>query len=133
MSCREPRKSISGICARHAVGGEGLSVLELCLQGEFSRGNLNTLSPAAGPDLLPQDGVAGVAQLVEHLICNQRVGGSNPFASSKVRGGGATLRFALHSEATSKVRKYVGGSARARELASVKIRTGGRAVNGSRL
>jgi hypothetical protein len=25
---------------------------------------------------------AGVAQLVEHLICNQRVGGSNPFASS---------------------------------------------------
>jgi hypothetical protein len=32
---------------------------------------------------------AGVAQLVEHLICNQRVGGSNPFASSiqKVLGG----------------------------------------------
>ena len=26
--------------------------------------------------------LAGVAQLVEHLICNQRVGGSNPFASS---------------------------------------------------
>ena len=26
--------------------------------------------------------VAGVAQLVEHLICNQRVGGSNPSASS---------------------------------------------------
>ena len=25
---------------------------------------------------------AGVAQPVEHLICNQRVGGSNPFASS---------------------------------------------------
>ena len=25
---------------------------------------------------------AGVAQLVEHLICNQRVGGSNPFVSS---------------------------------------------------
>jgi hypothetical protein len=25
---------------------------------------------------------AGVAQLVEHLICNQRVGGSNPSASS---------------------------------------------------
>ena len=25
---------------------------------------------------------AGVAQLVEHLICNQTVGGSNPFASS---------------------------------------------------
>jgi hypothetical protein len=28
---------------------------------------------------------AGVAQLVEHLICNQRVGGSNPFASSSCR------------------------------------------------
>ena len=26
---------------------------------------------------------AGVAQSVEHLICNQRVGGSNPFASSR--------------------------------------------------
>ena len=26
---------------------------------------------------------AGVAQLVEHLICNQAVGGSNPFASSR--------------------------------------------------
>src|SRR5881227_450425 len=28
---------------------------------------------------------AGVAQPVEHLICNQRVGGSNPFASSRER------------------------------------------------
>ncbi len=28
--------------------------------------------------------MAGVAQLVEHLICNQRVGGSNPFASSSL-------------------------------------------------
>ncbi len=26
---------------------------------------------------------AGVAQLVEHLICNQRVGGSSPFAGSR--------------------------------------------------
>ena len=26
---------------------------------------------------------AGVAQSVEQLICNQQVGGSNPFASSK--------------------------------------------------
>jgi hypothetical protein len=26
--------------------------------------------------------LAGVAQLVEHLICNQRVGGSSPSASS---------------------------------------------------
>ena len=29
---------------------------------------------------------AGVAQLVEHLICNQAVGGSNPFASSRFLG-----------------------------------------------
>src|SRR5882724_6140895 len=29
---------------------------------------------------------AGVAQLVEHLICNQRVGGSSPFASSSSSG-----------------------------------------------
>ena len=28
------------------------------------------------------DKQAGVAQLVEHLICNQRVGGSTPSASS---------------------------------------------------
>jgi hypothetical protein len=27
---------------------------------------------------------AGVAQSVEHLICNQGVGGSNPFASSSI-------------------------------------------------
>ena len=26
---------------------------------------------------------AGIAQLVEHLICNQRVGGSSPSAGSK--------------------------------------------------
>ena len=29
--------------------------------------------------------IAGVAQLVEHLICNQRVRGSNPFASSSLQ------------------------------------------------
>ena len=28
---------------------------------------------------------AGVAQLVEHLICNQRVGGSSPFAGSTAK------------------------------------------------
>jgi len=41
-------------------------------------------------------GWAGVAQLVEHLICNQRVGGSNPFASSKVSSrsaGGCAARL----------------------------------------
>ncbi len=29
---------------------------------------------------------AGVAQLAEQLICNQQVGGSNPFASCKKSG-----------------------------------------------
>ena len=43
---------------------------------------------------------AGVAQLVEHLICNQRVGGSNPFASSikgerPGRSGSKFFRLAL--------------------------------------
>ncbi len=33
---------------------------------------------------------AGVAQLAEHLICNQRVGGSNPFASSSLSEAGRT-------------------------------------------
>ncbi len=28
--------------------------------------------------------LAGVAQLVEQLICNQQVGGSNPFSGSEV-------------------------------------------------
>ena len=37
---------------------------------------------------------AGVAQLVEHLICNQRVGGSIPSASStSVRQGSAAEKF----------------------------------------
>ena len=31
---------------------------------------------------------AGVAQLVEQLICNQQVGGSTPFASSSVGDAG---------------------------------------------
>src|SRR5437588_6381235 len=39
-------------------------------------------------DLLGLSG-AGVAQLVEHLICNQRVGGSIPSASSTRNFGGA--------------------------------------------
>jgi hypothetical protein len=46
---------------------------------------------------------AGVAQVVEHLICNQRVGGSNPFASSRKRICNAAWRLAgfptaLHKE-----------------------------------
>jgi hypothetical protein len=63
-----------------------------------------------GRVLVPE--FAGVAQSVEHLICNQGVGGSNPFASSSKRksgnefpagsgllgGGAAGFSNALHSE-----------------------------------
>ena len=35
----------------------------------------------------PAVGTAGVAQLVEQLICNQQVGGSNPSTSSKLNMG----------------------------------------------
>src|SRR5438445_12069147 len=37
----------------------------------------------------PLSHTAGVAQLVEHLICNQRVRGSNPFASLSCKEGAA--------------------------------------------
>ena len=37
------------------------------------------------PVAFPRLRAAGVAQLVEHLICNEVVGGSSPFASSFVR------------------------------------------------
>ena len=36
----------------------------------------------------PAVGTAGVAQLVEQLICNQQVGGSNPSTSSTIQYGG---------------------------------------------
>jgi hypothetical protein len=41
---------------------------------------------------LKRDRPAGVAQLVEHLICNQRVRGSNPFASSSIGSGRQDIR-----------------------------------------
>ena len=37
-------------------------------------------------------GTAGVAQLVEQLICNQQVGGSNPSTSSTISYGGIPER-----------------------------------------
>ena len=40
----------------------------------------------------PAVGTAGVAQLVEQLICNQQVGGSNPSTSSKISYGGIPER-----------------------------------------
>src|ERR1700731_3495610 len=70
---------------------------------DIRKGSEDVLSPKRErPDLRP----AGVTQLVEHLICNQRVRGSNPFASSRKYfpaggglGSGATgFSNALHSE-----------------------------------
>src|ERR1700681_1436048 len=42
-------------------------------------------NPPRGSAILTRFERAGVAQLVEHLICNQRVGGSIPSASSTRR------------------------------------------------
>ena len=49
-------------------------------------GMRHPLLAIAVPNLLFLAGLsgAGVAQLVEHLICNQRVGGSIPSASSTI-------------------------------------------------
>ena len=53
-------------------------------------GNLGNCEPAVRPGCRSSFWAgsmavrAGVAQLVEHLICNQTVGGSSPFASSRV-------------------------------------------------
>ena len=50
--------------------------------------NLLSGTPLLPAGLKAEDGTrAGVAQLVEHLICNQTVGGSNPFASSRCSAG----------------------------------------------
>src|SRR5262252_3160637 len=49
---------------------------------------------------------AGVAQPVEHLICNQRVRGSNPFASSRKRFSGNSGRFARISARSAIVRTH---------------------------
>jgi hypothetical protein len=46
-------------------------------------GNINIAYRDADTGNGPEHPSAGVAQLVEHLICNQRVAGSNPVAGSK--------------------------------------------------
>ena len=53
---------------------------------------------------------AGVAQLVEHLICNQRVRGSNPFASSSIdsrRFGSGGRAFARRGGITGFQRHFI--------------------------
>ncbi len=64
---RRLRLRVNGIEVAVWRNGEGRDKVETA----FAR--------LAGAESLPW---AGVAQLVEHLICNQAVGGSNPFASS---------------------------------------------------
>jgi hypothetical protein len=53
---------------------------------------------------------AGVAQLVEHLICNQRVRGSNPFASSSIDleqfGGIGAARWLKNFSIKHSIRKH---------------------------
>jgi hypothetical protein len=57
---------------------------KLLVAGSIPVSRSKALSSAAGRLGRRGDRVsnAGVAQLVEHLICNQRVGGSTPSASS---------------------------------------------------
>jgi hypothetical protein len=61
-------------------------------------GNSRSPLAIALPNLLFSSGLsdAGVAQLVEHLICNQRVGGSNPSASSTRNGRGVRRTESRH-------------------------------------
>ena len=47
----------------------------------FARGREGCLQLNCRYDTFTRFASAGVAQLVEHLICNQRVGGSIPSAS----------------------------------------------------
>ncbi len=72
-----------GYAVFHQVGAAS----EIDHRAKFC-GNLGNCEPAARPGCRSSFWAgsmavrAGVAQLVEHLICNQTVGGSSPFASS---------------------------------------------------
>ena len=101
---------------------------------------------------IPGRNQAGVAQLVEHLICNQRVGGSNPFASSsfdRQQADAARVSTATHSTRgkfperglflfwlLDAIAELCLQRRRSADLISGRfaaLRTGGRVVNGSRL
>ena len=70
-------------CTQNAV------MVTFRIVSDIRKGSEGVLSPKGErPDLRP----AGVAQLVEHLICNQRVRGSNPFASSSIGSGRQDIR-----------------------------------------
>ena len=57
----------------------------ICPTAQLARGQLISCKSGTGSATLHVLRLAGVAQLVEQLICNQQVGGSNPFASSTDR------------------------------------------------
>src|SRR3989442_5353148 len=56
---------------------------------------------------------AGVAQRVEQLICNQRVGGSNPFASSSPRERAFVCKVAVLRGRVSRTAAHSWGDSRA--------------------
>jgi hypothetical protein len=62
--------------SRQAVAEKSFPVITYLIVPDISKGLRVYLCLRAYPEF------AGVAQSVEHLICNQGVGGSNPFASS---------------------------------------------------
>ncbi len=62
-----------------SLGGPGLETRETARFLDSQE------TPHYLPVAFPRLRAAGVAQLVEHLICNEVVGGSSPFASSFVR------------------------------------------------
>jgi hypothetical protein len=73
------RQPLSQTMGPRSIAAEVLTVLGSVLVTAPRRRSLGLPLPARGRSCW-----AGVAQLVEHLICNQTVGGSNPFASSRV-------------------------------------------------
>ncbi len=79
-----PPPALSKIPSNTLVAEKSFTVIIYLIVPDFSKGLRVYLCLRAYPEF------AGVAQSVEHLICNQGVGGSNPFASSSklVEAGG---------------------------------------------
>ena len=75
-----------------AVRGPGASQLRQHIPPVVTLAIVNLLRDLVGLLWAGSTAVrAGVAQLVEHLICNQTVGGSSPFASSRVSFAGTGI------------------------------------------
>jgi hypothetical protein len=83
------------LAKRHLLSRQGFKP-DQKVEGQAAPPEPQVCQKCRGPDSMPtvfgrrilvcydDDSPAGVAQLVEHLICNQRVGGSIPSASSKL-------------------------------------------------